>query len=51
MCSMDNSWKFDGSMRTPLREEIKSSIAQVGYQTYYLDKEQIAVFLDENPWE
>jgi len=45
--SMDKVWKFDGSMRyPPSEEEIKSSIAQVGYQHIILDKEKSTVFLE-----
>ena len=44
--SMDRIWKFDGSMKKmPSKEEIKASIAKVGYQNILLDKEKQTVFL------
>ncbi len=36
--SMDKIWKFDGSMKKmPSNEEIKSSVAKVGFQKIILD--------------
>ncbi|HAN17043.1 MAG TPA: thiamine biosynthesis protein ApbE [Bacteroidales bacterium] len=44
--AMDKIWKFDGSMtEKPLDEEIKKSVAKVGYQNILLDKENSTVFL------
>jgi thiamine biosynthesis lipoprotein len=46
--SMDKIWRFDGSMkRMPTKEEIKSSVAKVGFQNIILDAEQSSVFLKE----
>ena len=44
--SMDNIWKFDGSM-TEMPEEatIKASVSKVGYQNILLNKEDHTVFL------
>lgn len=44
--SMDNIWKFDGSMtQMPTEEEIKNSVKKVGYQNIELDKTKNTVFL------
>ncbi len=44
--SMDNIWKFDGSMTNfPSEEAIKTSVAKVGYQNIVLDKKNTTVFL------
>ncbi len=44
--SMDNIWKFDGSMMNfPSEEAIKTSVAKVGYQNIVLDKKNTTVFL------
>nr|WP_243641748.1 FAD:protein FMN transferase [Maribacter algicola] len=44
--SMDRIWKFDGSMKTmPSEEEIKSSVAKVGFQNIILDSVEQTVFL------
>ncbi|PIB38967.1 thiamine biosynthesis protein ApbE [Maribacter sp. 4G9] len=44
--SMDRIWKFDGSMKTmPSEEEIKSSVAKVGFQNIVLDPVAQTVFL------
>ncbi len=44
--SMDRIWKFDGSMKTmPSEEEIKSSVAKVGFQNIVLDPVEQTVFL------
>jgi thiamine biosynthesis lipoprotein len=44
--SMDQIWKFDGSMKTmPSEEKIKASVAKVGFQNILLDKENSTVFL------
>ena len=46
--SMDKIWRFDGSMkRMPSKEEIKSSVAKVGFQNIILDAEHSSVFLKE----
>ncbi len=46
--SMDKIWRFDGSMKgMPSKEEIKSSVAKVGFQNIVLDAEQSSVFLKE----
>jgi thiamine biosynthesis lipoprotein len=46
--SMDRLWKFDGSMKElPSAEEIKASVARVGYQKIQLDKVSQTVFLQE----
>ncbi len=45
--SMDTIWKFDGSMmQMPSEEEIKASVAKVGYKDIVLDKEKTKVFLN-----
>jgi len=44
--SMDRIWKFDGSMtEMPSDEEIKSSVARVGYKNIELNKSDTTVFL------
>ncbi|MDO1511608.1 FAD:protein FMN transferase [Maribacter confluentis] len=44
--SMDNIWRFDGSMKEmPTAEEIKASVSKVGYQHIVLNKENSTVFL------
>ena len=44
--SMDNIWKFDGSMNNiPSDDSIKASVAKVGYHNIILDKENHTVFL------
>ncbi|AMC11751.1 thiamine biosynthesis protein ApbE [Lutibacter profundi] len=44
--SMDNIWKFDGSLKTmPSKEAIKNSVSKVGYKNIILDKEKLTVFL------
>ncbi|ASV32481.1 thiamine biosynthesis protein ApbE [Maribacter cobaltidurans] len=44
--SMDRIWKFDGSMKTmPSEEELKSSVAKVGFQNIVLDPVEQTVFL------
>ena len=44
--SMDEIWKFDGSMtKIPTEEAIQSSIRNVGYKNILLDKKNKTVFL------
>ncbi len=44
--SMDKIWKFDGSMtKMPSEQEIKASVAKVGYPNIILDKDTSTVFL------
>jgi len=44
--SMDNIWKFDGSLKTmPSEKDIKASVSKVGYQNIILNKENLTVFL------
>lgn len=44
--SMDNIWKFDGSMtEMPKEATIKASVSKVGYQNILLNKEDHTVFL------
>ena len=44
--SMDRIWKFDGSMSAmPSEEDVKKSVAKVGYQNIVLDNEKTTVFL------
>ena len=44
--SMDKIWKFDGSMKEfPTEEEVKASVAKVGYQNIILDEAKHTVFL------
>jgi thiamine biosynthesis lipoprotein len=44
--SMDNIWKFDGSMKTmPSEKSIKKSVLKVGFQNIVLDKENQTVYL------
>lgn len=46
--SMDNIWKFDGSMDSiPREEELKKAIEKIGYQKIVLDPENHTVFLPE----
>lgn len=46
--SMDQIWKFDGSMKAvPNESDIKKSIAKIGYQKIILDAEKSTVFLPE----
>ncbi|WP_053978370.1 FAD:protein FMN transferase [Mangrovimonas xylaniphaga] len=45
--SMDNIWKFDGSMKTmPSEEEITQSVSKVGYQHIKLNESNNSIFLD-----
>ncbi len=44
--SMDKIWKFDGSMtQMPTPEEIKNSVAKVGYKNIILDPKNNTIFL------
>jgi len=44
--SMDNIWKFDGSMtKMPEEATIKASVSKVGYQNILLNKKDHTVFL------
>lgn len=44
--SIDNVWKFDGSMtEKPSEEAISNSVAKIGYQNIVLNKEEQTVFL------
>ncbi|MEZ4803169.1 MAG: FAD:protein FMN transferase [Gelidibacter sp.] len=44
--SMDNIWKFDGSMtEMPSEEAIKASVSKIGYENIILDKSNHSVFL------
>jgi thiamine biosynthesis lipoprotein len=44
--SMDNIWKFDGSMKTmPSEEVVKHSVAKVGFENIILEKSSRTVFL------
>lgn len=46
--SMDNIWKFDGSMiEMPTDEAIKKSVAKVGYEKIILNNEDQTVFLKD----
>lgn len=46
--SMDNIWKFDGSMDSmPSEEEIQKSIAKIGYTKIILNPDDQTVFLSE----
>ena len=46
--SMDKIWKFDGSMKyMPNDDEIKKSVAKVGYEKIILDIKNRTVFLKE----
>lgn len=45
--SMDAIWKFDGSMKEmPNKDQIKASVAKVGFQHIVLNKEKSSVFLE-----
>ncbi|KQC03535.1 MAG: thiamine biosynthesis protein ApbE [Candidatus Cloacimonas sp. SDB] len=45
--SMDNIWKFDGSMKElPSEEVVRSSVKQVGYINIILDENKQTVFLE-----
>lgn len=47
--SMDNIWKFDGSMDSiPTEEQIKKELAKVGYEKIVLDPDTKTVFLPES---
>lgn len=44
--SMDKIWKFDGSMKKmPSEEEIRNSVAKVGYQNIVLNPKDHSIFL------
>lgn len=44
--SVDKIWKYDGSMKVlPSEEEIKKSVAKIGYQHIELNEEHQSVFL------
>ncbi len=44
--SMDNIWRFDGSMtRMPSEKDISASVAKVGYENIVLDKVEHTIFL------
>lgn len=46
--SMDNIWKFDGSMdQMPSEEDIQKSIEKIGYKKIVLDPDEQTVFLAE----
>ena len=46
--SMDEVWKFDGSMeKEPTEPELSASVAKVGYQKIILDPKEQTVFLKE----
>jgi len=46
--SMDNIWKFDGSVTTmPAAETIKASVEKVGYQSVIIDEKNQSVFLEK----
>lgn len=46
--SMDNIWKFDGTMqRMPSKEAISQSISKIGYQKIELNEKELTVFLEE----
>lgn len=46
--SLENIWKFDGSMlQMPSKEQIEKSIEKVGYEKIILDKKAQTVFLKE----
>lgn len=46
--SMDRIWKFDGSMTVmPSAQEIKNSVAKVGYHNIILDPKKRTVFLKQ----
>ena len=47
--SMDQVWKFDGSMdeRMPSQEAIRASVSKIGYQHIVLDKQAETVFLEK----
>ena len=46
--SMDEIWKFDGSMtQMPTNETIKASVEKVGFQKIILDPENYTVFLPQ----
>ena len=46
--SMDNIWKFDGTMdKMPSEAEIKNSVSKVGFKKIKLDAENLTVYLPE----
>ncbi|MDC6385867.1 FAD:protein FMN transferase [Flagellimonas taeanensis] len=46
--SMDNIWKFDGSMETaPKEEDIRKAVEKIGYQKIVMDPKNQTVFLPE----
>ena len=47
--SMDNIWKFDGTMdKVPTEAEIKNSVSKVGFKKIQLDVENQTVYLPES---
>ena len=46
--SMDQIWKFDGSMdsRMPSPDEIRASVSKIGYEHILIDKKNQTVFLE-----
>ena len=47
--SVDNIWKFDGSVtEPPSLEEIKNSVTKINYQNIILNSEQSTVYLKES---
>lgn len=46
--SMDNIWKFDGTMkRAPSKAEIQRSISKIGHEKILLDSDKLTVYLAE----
>ncbi|MFS4456165.1 FAD:protein FMN transferase [Maribacter sp. 2304DJ31-5] len=46
--SMDEIWRFDGSMKSmPSKEQIRASVAKVGYEKIILDSAESTVYLRE----
>ncbi len=46
--SMDNIWKFDGSMKEmPSKESMEQSVRLIGYQHIVLNEEERSVFLEK----
>ncbi len=46
--SMDNIWKFDGSMdKVPSEEQIKESVEKVGYENIVLNSRERTVYLNK----
>lgn len=48
--SMDQIWKFDGSMdgRMPSKEQIQASVSKIGYQNIIMNEAESTIYLKQN---